>query len=52
MKSYCVKDHRTGHIFKVLFTAQVFQEFLKSHPDIHEWIECLECDDAPSICIE
>ena len=52
MKSYCVKDHLTGHVFKVLFTEQNFQEFLKSHPDIDECIDCIECDDAPSICIE
>ena len=52
MKSYCVKDHFTGHIFKVLFKEQDFQEFLKSHPDIDECIDCIECDDAPSICIE
>ena len=52
MKSYCVKDHLTGHVFKVLFTEQDFQEFLKSHPDIDECIDCIECDDASSITLE
>jgi hypothetical protein len=52
MKSYCVKDHLTGHIYKVLFTEEEFQDFLKRSPDIGECIDCIECDDAPSICIE
>jgi hypothetical protein len=52
MKSWCIKDHSTGHIFKVIFSEEEFKEFLKSNPDIDECIDCIECDDAPSICIE
>lgn len=52
MKSWCIKDHSTGHVFKVLLTEEEFQDFLKHHPDVDECIDCVECDDAPSICIE
>jgi len=52
MKTWCVKDHLTGKIFKIILTEDAFQEFLKENPDIDECIECIECDDAPSICIE
>lgn len=52
MKTYCVKDYLTGKVFKVLFTEQEFQEFLKKNPNIDKCIDCIECDDAPSICIE
>lgn len=52
MKSWCVKDHLTGHVFKVLFTHEKFQQFLRENPDIDECVDCSECDDAPSICIE
>jgi hypothetical protein len=46
MKTWCVKDHLTGHIFKVLLSEQDFQNFLKENPDIDECIDCIECDDA------
>ena len=52
MKSWCIKDPSTGHVFKVLLTEEEFQEFLKSHPDIDECIDCIECDDANSITLE
>ena len=52
MKTWCVKDHLTGQIFKVLLNEDAFQKFLKENPDIDECIDCMECDDAPSICIE
>jgi hypothetical protein len=52
MKTWCVKDHLTGQIFKVILTEDAFQKFLKENSDIDECIECIECDDAPSICIE
>jgi hypothetical protein len=52
MKTYCVKDSLTGHIFKVLFTKEEFEQFLDTYPEIHECIECIECDDAPSLYIE
>jgi hypothetical protein len=52
MKTWCVKDYLTGQIFKVLLTEDAFQQFLKANPDIDECIDCMECDDAPSICIE
>ena len=52
MKTRCVKDHLTGHVFKVLLTEEEFQEFLRKNPDIDECIDCIECDDAPSITLE
>lgn len=52
MKNYCIKDNLTGHIFRVFLTEEKFQEFLKENPDMDECIGCIECDDAPSICIE
>jgi len=52
MKTWCVKDHLTGHIFKVFLNEQEFQNFLKKNPDIDECIDCIECDDAPSITLE
>lgn len=52
MKSYCVKDHFTGRVLKVFVKEEKFQEFLKQNPNIDECIDCIECDDAPSIAIE
>ena len=52
MKSWCLKDHLTGHIFKVILTEDDLQEYLKNNPDIQECIDCIECDDAPSITID
>lgn len=52
MKSYCIKDSLTGHVFKVLMTEEEFKEFLDKYTDMSECIDCVECDDAPSLCIE
>ena len=52
MKTWCIKDHLTGHVFKVLLTEEELQKFLKENSDLDECIDCIECDDAPSICIE
>ncbi len=52
MKTYCVKDHLTGHIFKVFVTEEKFQKFLRENPDIDECIDCIECEDASSITLE
>ena len=52
MKTWCLKDHLTGHIFKVLLTEEELQKFLKENPDIDECIDCIECDDAPSLTLE
>lgn len=52
MKSWCIKDHITGHIFKVLLTEEEFKKFLEENPNINECIDCIECDDAPSITLE
>ena len=52
MKSWCIKDHSTGHVFKVLLTEEELQEFLKKNPDMNECIDCVECDDASSITLE
>lgn len=52
MKTWCIKDYTTGHIFKVFLTEEQFQEFLRKYPDMDECIDCIECDDAPSITLE
>jgi len=52
MKTWCLKDHNTGYIFKIFLTEEEFQKFLKENPNIDECIDCIECDDAPSITIE
>lgn len=52
MKSYCIIDRITGHVFKVLVTEEEFQKYLKDNPNIDECIDCKECDDAPSITLE
>lgn len=52
MKSYCIKDHITDQVFKILLSEEEFQKFLKNNPDIDECIDCVECDDAPSIVLE
>jgi hypothetical protein len=52
MKTWCIKDHLTGHIFKILLTEEEFQNFLKANPDMNECIDCVECEDASSITLE
>lgn len=52
MKSYCIKDHNTGHVFKILLTEEEFKLYLKNNPNIDECIDCVECDDASSITLE
>ena len=52
MKNWCLKDHLTGHVFKICLTEKDLKEYLDENPDITECIDCVECDDAPSICIE
>lgn len=52
MKSWCIKDHLTGHVFKLLLTEEDLKKFLDENREYSECIDCVECDDAPSICIE
>lgn len=52
MKTWCIKDYSTGHIFKTFMSEQEFQEFLRQNPDMDECINCVECEDAPSITLE
>lgn len=52
MKSWCIKDHSTGQVFKILLSEEELQEFLKKNPDMNECIDCIECDDASSITLE
>lgn len=52
MKSYCLKDHKTGHVFKVLLTKEELDTYLNENPDMKECIDCVECDDASSITLE
>ncbi len=52
MKSWCIKDHLTGHIFKILLTEEEFKTFIEENEDMSECIDCVECDDAPSVTLE
>jgi hypothetical protein len=52
MKTWCLKDHLTGHVFKVLLTVEELEKFLEENPDMSECIDCIECDDASSITLE
>lgn len=52
MQTWCLKDHLTGHIFKVLLSEEELKEYLNKNPDISECIDCVECDDASTILIE
>ena len=52
MKTYCLKNNISGRVFKVFFSEEEFKNFLKQNPDIDESIDCIECDDAPSITLE
>lgn len=52
MKTWCVKDHLTGNIFKIFVTEEEFKKFLSENKEYGECIDCIECDDAPSVTIE
>jgi hypothetical protein len=52
MKSYCLVDNSTGNIFKILLTEEDFIGFLVDNPEIDECVNCVECEDAPSITLE
>ena len=52
MKNWCLKNNLTGDIFKVFLTKEKLSEYLETNLNIEECIDCIECDDAPSICIE
>ena len=47
MKTWCLKDHLTGHIFKVILTEDDLKKYLENNSDIQECINCIECEDAP-----
>jgi ApbE superfamily uncharacterized protein (UPF0280 family) len=52
MKSYCVRDNITGEVFKIILTKQELEDYLDKNPEIVECVNCVECDDAPSITLE
>jgi hypothetical protein len=52
MKLYCLKDSVTEKVFRVVLTEQEFEDYLKRNPKIFECINCVECNDAPSITLE
>lgn len=52
MKTWCLKDHNTGAIFKVLLTEEELKNYLTENPNLAECIDCIECDDASSITLE
>lgn len=52
MKSFCLKDHKTGTVFKILLSEEELNEYLKDHPDFDRLADCSEYDDAPSMLIE
>lgn len=52
MKSYCLKNNITGEIYRVLLEEKNLNEFLSERQELSECIDCIECDDAPSITLE
>lgn len=52
MKTYCIKDHLTGHVFKVLLTEEELTEYLEKNEGEFEKVDCVEYDDSPSLLIE
>ena len=52
MKTWCLKDHNTGVIFKILLTEEELKNYLTENPNYAECIDCIECDDASSITLE
>ena len=52
MKSWCLIDKLTGKVFKTILTEDKLIEYLKQNPDIERCVDCIECDDAPSITLE
>lgn len=52
MITYCLKDHITGKLIKVLLTKEDLDEFMANNPHLSECVDCIECDDSPSIFIE
>lgn len=52
MKSYCLKEHKTGMVFKILLSEEELDEYLKEHPEFDRLADCSEFDDAPSLLIE
>lgn len=52
MKSWCLKDSITGQIFKVIMNEEEIKKFLEKYNDIDHCIDCIECDDSPTLLIE
>lgn len=52
MKTWCLIDKSTGKVFKVVLSKELLQEYLENHPQVTECVNCVECDDAPSITLE
>lgn len=49
MKSYCVKDHLTGHVFKLLLTEEELKNFLNKNREYSQWTDSQECGEAGSL---
>lgn len=52
MKSWCIRDSKTSHVLKIVLTEEEFEEYLEDNPNIQQCVDCIECDDAPSITLE
>ena len=52
MKSWCLIDNLTGRVFKIILTKEELDDYLNKNQNIKECINCIECDDAPSITLE
>lgn len=52
MKSYCIIDKNTNKVFKVLLTKKELEDYLSKNKHLDQCINCIECDDAPSITLE
>lgn len=47
MKSYCLKDHKTGTVFKILLSEEELDDYLKDHPEFDCLADCSEFDALP-----
>lgn len=52
MKSFCLKEHTTGTVFKILLSEEELEEYLKDHPEFDRLADCTEYDDSPSLLLE
>lgn len=52
MKSFCLRHHDTGKVFKILLSEEELEKYLKEHPDFDRLADCSEYDDSPTSLFE